>query len=336
MAQNQLVPLEAPEVPEPSSPSRNTSEMDPSSRIFTILPVAVQARIPRLTSLRRSISAYSLPLSTPLATPKSHMLIASADSSFAQDILEPKRPPPSDPSSPAPREGGLDTGTGTGWKYANQGTDPLLLGYGETVTLTIAQGLSLLETAVTESQSANPRDQAFARQLYIHALAYLLQGLPNELSDQEAMNLRAALPQIVRQDTRDSIREGSNPKPDSATEPSLLHRLLASGIVQLFLFIQFILPYVKYFFCWAYQYEREHRVSEKLLSSSIDTVEHLGKRSFEVGDALLKIGNGRLGGVVIDTAAWWIEGISGGVHEGVGEGVAILGMRRGQSPVGER
>lgn len=150
----------------------------------------------------------------------------------------------------------------------------------------------------------------------------------------QAKTLRTALPEKARQETQASIQSSSS-ESSSRTEPSLLHRLLASGIIQLFLFIQLILPHVRYLLYGAYRYEREHRLLEKVLSSSIDTVEQVGKRSFSIGGTLLKAGNGRLGGVVLESAAWWIEGISGGIHEGFGEGIGILGGEEGRAGRGD-
>ena len=64
-------------------------------------------------------------------------------------------------------------------------------------------------------------------------------------------------------------------------------------------------------------------------------MEQIGKRGWDIGGALFRAGNGRLGGVVVDSAAWWVEGISGGVCEGVGEGIGILGMGRGRRQRGK-
>ncbi|KAI4206639.1 MAG: hypothetical protein LQ348_000875 [Seirophora lacunosa] len=58
------------------------------------------------------------------------------------------------------------------------------------------QGLSLLRTSLS-SLAQNP---AFARQLYIHALVYLLQGLPapaTSLAEHELASLRSAIPHAV-------------------------------------------------------------------------------------------------------------------------------------------
>lgn len=48
--------------------------------------------------------------------------------------------------------------------------------------------------------------------------------------------------------------------------PSILHRTLAITIIQLFILFQLVLPYVKFFLQAAYKYEREHKISVKLLT----------------------------------------------------------------------
>ena len=43
-----------------------------------------------------------------------------------------------------------------------------------------------------------------------------------------------------------------------------------------------------------------------------------------VAGMVLGAGNGRVGGFILGALAWWVEGISGGIHEGLGEGMAIV------------
>ena len=41
-------------------------------------------------------------------------------------------------------------------------------------------------------------------------------------------------------------------------------------------------------------------------------------------------GNGRVGMLLQSFLAWCVEGIAGGVHDGVGEGLAIMAARRAE------
>ncbi|TVY88887.1 hypothetical protein LAWI1_G003793 [Lachnellula willkommii] len=201
--------------------------------------------------------------------------------------------------------------SGIDWKFANQ-------------------GLSLLSLADEES-SVISRDNrlgnaSFARQLYIHSLTYLLRALPTDLTTEEQLSVRNALPSGVVE----TLRVEVNPcrtRTTSISQPSLLHRTLASTIVQLFIFFQFIIPYLKYLLRSAYQYDREHKISEKVLSQGIETVDVIGKQSLTLTSAICGMGDGKVGQMITQSAAWVVEGVAGGIHEGVGEGMGIIGVR---------
>lgn len=202
----------------------------------------------------------------------------------------------------------------------------------------LLQGLSLLSLAVDESStiSRDPTfgNSSFARQVYIHSLTYLLRALPIDLTTEEQMSIRGSLPQGVV----DPLHLGlgsvyiSNPTAETQHEPSLIHRTLASTIIKLFFFIQFILPYLKYLLSAAYTYDREHKISEKVLTQSIETVDSLGKTGLSLTGAISGMGDGKVGQMITETAAWVVGGVTGGIHEGVGEGMVIIGAvpRRSQ------
>ena len=59
----------------------------------------------------------------------------------------------------------------------------------------------------------------------------------------------------------------------------------------------------------------------------------LGKRSLSITGAIYRMGDGKVGQIITDAASWFVEGITGGIHEGVGEGMVIIGARR-PSPSG--
>jgi len=45
------------------------------------------------------------------------------------------------------------------------------------------------------------------------------------------------------------------------------------------------------------------------------------------------MGDGKVGQMITQTAAWFVEGITGGTHEGVGEGMVIIGAAPRRSQV---
>jgi hypothetical protein len=172
----------------------------------------------------------------------------------------------------------------------------------------------------------------------MHALTYLLRALPADLTMEEQLSLQSSLPIGVAESMRtDPGTEFSNSGQASikmSSQPSLLHRSLATAIIQLFIFFQLVLPYIKNFLRTAYRYDREHKISEKMLTQSINTTDEIGKRCLAVTSAIYRMGDGKVGQAITETAAWAIEGVTGGIHEGVGEGMAIIGARR--SPAMER
>jgi len=277
-----------------------SSELDRVPSIFfTFIPGAVKHRLSKMPSLRRSLSSYSL-----RAPPT---------------ILE-KRPQSLDLGAFELRTGRTELANSVsttvtarssserriGWKYANQ-------------------GLNLLKTAIQEARCSESGNQAFARQLYIHSLAYLLRGLPSDISEAEVASLRPGIAPLLHRDREECSSRGSSSGNSAATPPSLLHRLLASGIVQLFILFSFFLPYVKFYLRSAYRYERSNHISERVFAATLNTMDHAGRQGFGLAGSILNSGNGRMGGILTGIVAWWIDGISRGIHDGVGEGMAMMG-----------
>lgn len=64
-----------------------------------------------------------------------------------------------------------------------------------------------------------------------------------------------------------------------------------------------------------------------MLSQGIETVDTIGKQSLTLTSAICGMGDGKVGQMITQSAAWVVEGVTGGIHEGVGEGMAIVGVR---------
>lgn len=124
-----------------------------------------------------------------------------------------------------------------------------------------------------------------------------------------------------------SLQDASNP-PALPPAKSYLHRLLASVIVQVFLIAQFFMPYIKIFLRQVYEYERRHRITERIITSTLGFADSLGKSGVGVGTAACQFNETRVGAAMGSVAAWWVEGVAGGVYEGVGEGMMHLGLLR--------
>lgn len=106
--------------PEPITPDCSRS----SSFFYTMLPGAVKHRLSTMPSLRKSISTYSL-RPAPRSRPPLDTRPRSAEYCSLQLYNKAVRPPG---QGAAISEAGFrsgEVGTGTGWKYANQGQDIL-------------------------------------------------------------------------------------------------------------------------------------------------------------------------------------------------------------------
>ncbi|EAW07275.1 uncharacterized protein ACLA_019800 [Aspergillus clavatus NRRL 1] len=208
------------------------------------------------------------------------------------------------------------------------------------VTPGVSAALNLLRNAGYEAQQPNC-DGRLIRSLYINAVSYLLDALPSDLTYEETATIQHSLPVSIKATlaTPASAQSAGTPAPLAHSrggsrqlpERSYLHRLLASSIVQFFLLVQFLMPYVKILLQQVYQYERSHRLTERVVAATLDAADSFGKGSLSLGSTVLSLNDGRFGTAVTDLAAWWVEGVAGGIYEGVGEGMMILGLIRPQS-----
>ncbi len=176
-------------------------------------------------------------------------------------------------------------------------------------------GLQLLNAATVESQQSNPQSQAFSRQLYINGMVYLLQGLPPDLIEQEVLQLQSALPNSLDRSLH------SDTAPQKRPNPSILHRSVETTVLFFCLLIRFALPYVKYFLALAYSYERTHHVTENAFALSIHSVNHFGKLGVNV------VGMAMNNKPVMEVITYCVDGICGGLSEGLGEGIKAIGAQ---------
>ncbi|TGO13542.1 hypothetical protein BTUL_0068g00510 [Botrytis tulipae] len=321
-------------------PPTFTQNSKEASMLYSMLPSIVQSRLPRIPSIRKTVDIYgfvsgrksestlsgastpgSLSSSSTITLVNERNSISSdgeTDSYFIDDSHS------SDEDFPHPLKnrqlqtiGLSEIKSGIGWKFANQGYNLLALSF---------------EEASVISQNTQFSNTSLARQLYVHALTYLLRALPSDLSTEENMSLQSAIPtEIVESLQEESYTSENSQDSNTGEPPSLLQRSIAAIIIQLFILFQFILPYLKQILSSAYQYDRTHKISEKVLSKGIVTVDTIGKSSLAVTCAVYGMSDGKVGQALRDAAAWIVEGVTGGVHEGVSEGLMMLGARNGTS-----
>jgi len=213
-----------------------------------------------------------------------------------------------------------ESDSGIDWKFANQGINLLSLSVEESATI---------------SRNPSCGNVSFARQLYLHGLTYLLRGLPSDLSPEEEQSIQGSIPRKLLNHGDSDARDGLTTPPPAkshatsfSSQPSILRKALATTIVHVFVFFQFLLPYLKFLLRSAYEYERTHHISEKVLASSVDIADAFGKQSLAISAALYGMKNGKVGEVLSEVASWLIESIAGGIQDGIGEGLNVVALKK--------
>ncbi|KAF1977374.1 hypothetical protein BU23DRAFT_453095 [Bimuria novae-zelandiae CBS 107.79] len=312
--------------------------------LYSVLPAVVQSRIPTLPSIRRALSDIrgpsipfktlqtaseaSLPRSPPpdytsRPTSVAYSQHSSRGSSF--DSAEDEEPfqealsdTPASSSSTPPPFSISETRTGIKWKYANQGTP------------------NLATQAYAESQSPRLDDTSvvLTRQMYIHSLTYLLRGLPPSLSPEETLSLQVALPpELIL--TAPCSHKLSFKNPDGAappSDPSLLHRLVAITVFETFVLLQFLLPYIKLFLGHAYRFERKHNVAQRLVNSGIMGADAVRRTGLQLTHTICQMNDGKVGVALSELSLWLVWGVTGGLQQGIQDGVNMMGEERPRIP----
>ncbi|KAK9386589.1 hypothetical protein V1515DRAFT_639504 [Lipomyces mesembrius] len=170
------------------------------------------------------------------------------------------------------------------------------------------------EWSATNEGSAltDPRND-ISRQLYVHALTYLLRALPANLTLSEIMDIGKFVPDSViateyqRRSTPDVNTMSANGElPKSQQDNSKLEEAIIYLIRGLAVTMKVSTPYVIELLRKLAEKEREYKVSERTLALSCAVVDRLSRSS--VGNALLVTG----------------VNVLGAVGKGIGEGLVIL------------
>ncbi|PVH91424.1 hypothetical protein DM02DRAFT_545827 [Periconia macrospinosa] len=314
---------------------------------YNVLPAFIQNRISTLPSIRRSIShlhgralrtksaSTVTEISPPVTPPPSYtarpgsarssrssvVSITDGETTFRDDVSE---RPKSSMSTPLPFSTS-ETQTGVIWKYANQGISLVTQAYQESHAL---------------ARKADETSTLLTRQLYIHSITYLLRGLPAELTPEEILSLQAAVPQsiVIQNDTSandivlftQDAPVSQGPPPDA----SIVHRVTAIVVFETFVVIQFFLPYIKLFVGHAYRFERQHKVTQRLVYNGIMTADALRRRSLQLSHTICQMNNGKVGQAINDLSLWWVKGLTGGVEQGIQDGVTMFSNERPASSKG--
>jgi hypothetical protein len=170
----------------------------------------------------------------------------------------------------------------------------------------------------------------------------MLRGLPLDLSADEKLGIWSSIPPDVQQVAPITNTAIIMPPSTSGIEPSaatgrntMLQQAIASLIVQLFVITQFLLPYIKYCFAILYKYERQHRISERVIASGVQTCDSVMRTGLQVTDAICKMNEGKVGQALNAMTVWWVSGVTAGIHQGVGEGLSMLKAKENDAVTAE-
>ena len=148
-------------------------------------------------------------------------------------------------------------------------------------------------------------------------MAYLIQGLPSDLTDQEKLQLRKYFPEPLLQSTPPKTMQSSG------SNPSFLHRSLASTIIAMCILLRLALPYIKLFIAMAYGYDRTHHVRERVFALGVTVADTFGKMSIALAS------NAMTNEVVLGAVTYWVDGIRGGLNEGFDQGLKVIENPKG-------
>ncbi|KAJ4519010.1 hypothetical protein HRR83_003682 [Exophiala dermatitidis] len=278
------------------------------SSLYTMIPSVVRSRIPVLTSLRHSAKAVVF-LAAP--TRKKAFTFSCVDiskerespSGFAATV------PPSGASTPmlgpesldsniCPRELSLkmlpqiENRSGVDWEVA-------------------ATGGRLCMAARAQAEQGG--DPSTLRSMQIDALRYMHMALPPDLTSLEVESLRASMgPQLIV--PSGEARDGHGQPP-----PNALRQVIAQAVCWLFASLLLFLPLLMTLLNRVLQFERHHQVTERVITNSLDMTSSLGERGLELHNAFLRFKEGRVGSAFVDFGSWLVEGIAGGLSDGLDE-----------------
>lgn len=319
------------------------------SMLYTFLPTVVKSRLPILTSFRRAVrmsttrkatrSQSRLPSENSLhgfTSPNNAYVNPDNEILTREQLWQVSRRPRE--ASPQRMVSSRSSSAASSQSAAAPVDRALAFTIQETRTGvewdTAVTALLLLSKACTRAQHPDTKPEN-TRALIVDASKWLLRSLPEHLDPQELAEIGEALPvglDDIDMDARRRDRRQSRAlRPDNH---SWLRRTIAFAILQTSLFIALIIPYITALAHSCYRLERRNHVTERFLTGGIDITNVVGESGMEVKDAMVRLGRGRLANAAVSTAGWIIDSIIGGVSDGAGEGVAIVGeamlLREGQ------
>ncbi|CAI6089919.1 unnamed protein product [Clonostachys chloroleuca] len=204
--------------------------------------------------------------------------------------------------------GQMATGPGINWRFASQGSS-------------LIQGAS-------EAASEGVND-TFERKAFVDGVTYLIRALPPNLDERELEQVKAALPVSLSLPITESATHprAMSPPATSGLPRSVLHRSVQLVVVQLILFLHFLLPYLILLFRTVVTFERKFKVSEAVFEQGINLAGAFRRQATRFVDAAVKVNDGKVGQGLSSVVAWIVKEVTRGIADGVGEGMVVTRLR---------
>lgn len=314
---------------------------DGLSLIYTALPRMLQRRLPQIRSLRHAAAIY--------ANPKAHLRsesMSSATSSCSET------PPPSYHTGTSISESSADEGDDGGSddespelftsapssrpSTSGSVTPALALalpGFRRHEDHTAAStgnksgqhGLALLNMAMRGEPSATK--DPLNRRLYIDGISYILRGLPEDLTPEEAMVLRNAAPAVLNPGPQqESTLQQQHPSQSQqpTQPPTLLRRTISTATFYTLLLFTLLLPYLQALFTALYALDARHNFSARFLAQTTILLRLLAAQALAILAMAWGANDGALRHACRDFGVWVLRDVCGGMDEGVGRAVTRL------------
>lgn len=290
------------------APSQSFYADAAASSIFTMIPSSVRSRIPIMTSIRASAKAAILTRSL-TSRRKAYTLSSLDEPTEGGNVGFAVTAPNSGVSTPTMRPQTPEDGTRT------PDLSLAMLSQSETQSGVnwdvAATGIRLWITA--KSQAEQSGDSAALRSMHIDAMRYMHMALPQDLTPLEVECLRASMSPALFQ----GGVQGQHQEPTPRRSPSFLRRAVAQMVCWVFAVFLLIVPLFMNILNRVVQFERQHQMTERILSGSFDLGSCLGEPGSQLQRSFVRFKDSPLGGSCVSAGVWVAEGLIGGVNDGM-------------------
>ena len=322
----------------------SSGSSDGLSLIYTALPRMFQKRLPQFRSLRHAASIYAIP--------RAHLRSWSTSSDTSTYS---ESPPPSYHTETSTSDSSADEDDGRSDYEAPEfftsapSSRPSTSGY---VTPAPAQsafkrqeelytpsfknrsgqkGLELLNDAMRSPSRHTPDDEDHNRRLYIDGISYVLRGLPADLTREEALTIRTAVPASVipaPQEELTIIQQPTQQPHQPTSPPTLLHRAVSTTTFYTLLALTLLIPHIQTLFATLCALDARHNFSARFLAQTSFLLRMLAAQAVAVLAMAGGANDGALRHACRDFGVWVLRDVCGGMDEGVGR--AVVNLRLGE------